>query len=166
MVRVYQAVLRFYPVAYQRDFAAEMVLVFRDAYADVRDRHFTTRLAFYGCELAGLLCGAASEHVRQLLGPNHWYLFRRFDMRPQYRFPRSTIGLMALILLGLFLAIEKAKAVAGGGVLPWSTFWSLVVMAFLLVCLAAVAGWAILFALKRSGMHRLSDVQTWPDQKR
>ncbi len=165
MLRVYRTLLHLYPAGYRREFGGEMASVFGEALCEIRDLTLADRAAFSLREIAGIVGGAAHQHLRHLLGSNDWCVFRRFAMRPEFRFPRSTIGLMAVILLGLFLAIEQAKAVAGGTTLLWSTFWSLVVLAFVLVCVAAVAGWAILFALKRSGTHRLSQVQTWPEQK-
>ena len=90
-------------------------------------------------------------------------------MRPEFRFPRSAITLMLIILAGVILTIEKAAQIttkySGPVVTMWSTFWSFVVLAFLIVSIAAAGGWAILYALRRSGVHRLSDVHTWPDQR-
>ena len=168
MLVIYRGLLCLYPVAYRREFGGEMALVFNNAYNDARERPLIQFAVFCAREAAGLLCGAAREHVRKVLGPDD-FLFRRFDMRPEYRFPRSTVTLMLIILAGVILTIEKCAEVtmrySGPVVTMWSTFWSFVVLAFALICLAALGGWAILFALKRSGMHRLNDVQTWPEQK-
>ena len=85
------------------------------------------------------------------------------------RFPRSAILLMIVILAGVMLSIEAARTVQmkyePSSMTTWDTFPSFFTIGFALVCLMAVSGWAVLFALRRSGMHRLSDVQTWPDQK-
>jgi hypothetical protein len=129
-------------------------------------------MSFYARELTGLVIGAIRQHLHVFLGSPDLDVLRRFAMRPQFRFPRSTITLMLIILAGVILTIEKCAEVtmkySGQGVTMWSTamiFWSFVVFAFLLVGMAAVGGWAILYALKRSGLHRLNDVQTWPDQR-
>jgi len=92
-------------------------------------------------------------------------------MHPEFRFPRSTIFLMLVILAGVFLAIEKAKVVQmryGSGlelmavwsVLPWSLIFVLA-----LICVCVALGWGILFALHRSGMHRLANLQTEADPR-
>jgi len=85
------------------------------------------------------------------------------------RFPISTIALMIVILAGVVLAIESAKAIQvkydAGAVSVWDTMPGFVAIGLALVCCAAVAGWAILFVLHRSGMHRLDNVQTWSDQR-
>ena len=93
-------------------------------------------------------------------------------MRPGFRFPRSTVFLMCVILAGVVLAIEKAKTVvemkegfasgASGTLDPM--LWS-VLFAMAIVFAAVAAVWGVLFALHRTGMHRLGDVQTWPDQR-
>jgi hypothetical protein len=50
-------------------------------------------------------------------------------MQPHFRFPRSTVSLMLVILAGVVFAIAEASSVAGdtlgsAGVL-WYPFWSL-----------------------------------------
>ena len=86
------------------------------------------------------------------------------------RFPRSTIVLMVVILVGVALTIEKARAVQikydGFSTMSvWNTFPGFFTFGFGLTFIAAVSVWAILFALRRSGMHRLSNVQTWQDHE-
>ena len=91
-------------------------------------------------------------------------------MRSNFRFPRSTVFLMLVILAGVFLSIEKAKVIQakyGTGALQmsvWSTLPGFTATMFAIVAAAAIIGWAILFALRRSGIHRLSNVQTWPEK--
>lgn len=84
-------------------------------------------------------------------------------MRSDFRFPRSTAALMAVILAVVLATIEKAKGIqlaysaAGSNVMTmWPVLPSAVAQIFLLVVLAAVIGWLIIFALGRSGVHRLS----------
>jgi hypothetical protein len=86
------------------------------------------------------------------------------------RFPRSTIILMIVILVGVALTLEKARAVQmkydGVGMTSvWNTFPGFFTFGFAMMFLAAVSVWAVLFALRRSGMHRLSKVQTWQDHE-
>ncbi len=90
-------------------------------------------------------------------------------MRSDFRFPRSTVFLMLVILTGVILSIREAKDIVttyGGqrGISVWSAWPGFTAMLFATVAAAAVIGWALLFALKRSGMHRLSNVQGWPEK--
>lgn len=165
MLPIYRSLLRLYPAAYRREFAAEMTEVFLDAQRTVGERRFRARVSFCAREFAGLLRGAIRQHLEIFIGSPDLAVLRRFDMHPGFRFPRSAITLMVIILAGVILTIEKCAEVtmkySGPVVTMWSTFWSFVVVAFLLVCVAAAGAWAVLFALKRSGLHRLSAVQTW-----
>lgn len=84
-------------------------------------------------------------------------------MQPQFRFPRSTVFLMWVILAGVVLAIEKAKSIqvkygpqelmAVWNSLPWFLFLFPAV-----ACAAVAAVWGILYSLRRSGVHRLENV--------
>ena len=93
-------------------------------------------------------------------------------MHAEFRFPRATLILMALILAGTVLAIEKAQAISAslphinppvGPIQPERlTFLRPVLLMFAAAYATGLIGWAILFALKRSGMHRLSQVEGSP----
>ena len=171
MIRVYRGLLHLYPAKCRLEFGDEMSYVFARAQSDLRERgRVLARALFYSRELFGLVAGAFTAQVCNLFGFNHWLPFRRFDMHPGFKFPRSTVFLMCLIFAGVIVAIEKAKditvqygphnVVAVGNPLPW----------FLLVALAAAAiivaaTWGILFALHRTGMQRLDEVQNWPEQR-
>jgi hypothetical protein len=168
MLRAYRSLLYLYPPGYRREFGAEMTAVFLDAQRAIDTQSFRARTVFCTRELTGLVTGALRQHFELFIGPPDSDVLRRFAMRPEFRFPRSAITLMLIILAGVILTIEKAAEItmkySGPVVTMWSTFWSFVVLAFLLVSVAAAGGWAVLYALKRSGVHRLSDVHTWPDQ--
>jgi hypothetical protein len=43
----------------------------------------------------------------------------------------------------------------------WNTFPGLFTFGFGLMFVAALSIWVILFALRRTGMHRLTNVETW-----
>ena len=90
-------------------------------------------------------------------------------MRPQYRFPRSTVFLMWVILAGVVLAIDKAKVVATSGphevIVAWNSLPLFLLLFPALACAAVLVVWGLLFALHRTGMHRLDGVQAWPEQK-
>lgn len=95
-------------------------------------------------------------------------------MRSEYRFPKATPILMTIILIAIIVAIEKAKAISAS--LPpsstpippiqpehFSTVTTfLTILALALSC--AAIGWLVLFALRRAGVQRFSDVQ--PAHKR
>jgi hypothetical protein len=89
----------------------------------------------------------------------------------EFRFPRSTILLMLLILVGVVLAIGKRMSVQleyaadANALPPWSMLPGLYLMPFVLMCVFGVAGYAILVALRQSGSHRLSSVRTWPERR-
>jgi len=89
-------------------------------------------------------------------------------MRTEFRFPKSTAVLMMIILAGVVLAIEKGKAIQAslpaanpsiGPIQPAQhTFLPVIAMVFLFFYAAGLIGWAILFALRRSGTHRLAEI--------
>jgi hypothetical protein len=171
MRRIYQSLLRLYPPADRFEFGDEMMWVLAQANADL-DRGLLRRVCFYLHEFSGLLYGAAQSHVRHFFGFHDWLPFRRWNMRPGFRFPRSTVVLMCVILAGVGLAIDKAKTVVEmKSVLPhstlavWDAMFSSILFALLLVVAAVGTVWGILFALHRTGMQRLDNVQTWPEHE-
>lgn len=163
MLSFYRSLLYLYPRLYRQEYAEEMVSVFRAAHADVRVESLRERLMFRVRETFGLLVGALRERIGAITGNYPLTTFRGFDMRPEFRFPRSTVFLMALIFGGVVVAVEKAhtievKYAAGVGSiwpsLPWFLGFTL-----LFTCAAAVAVWGILFAFGRTGVHRLANLQ-------
>jgi hypothetical protein len=92
-----------------------------------------------------------------------------------FRFPRSAILLMVatfLTILGaISLATEMARTVQtefAGPNLPsmwWSRLPGMFVRAFLLFGGIGALGYAVLFGLRRSGIHRLSNIETWPERR-
>jgi len=89
-------------------------------------------------------------------------------MRPEFRFPRSTVFLMSIIFAGVILAMEKAnliqvKYAAGVGSiwpsLPWFLGFTL-----LFTWAAALVAWGILFALGRTGTQRLGNIKPSPNR--
>ena len=88
-------------------------------------------------------------------------------MHSEFRFPKSTAALMIVIFAAVVMAIEKAIAIASSqwprtntplGPIHSAGFTFLPVMAVIFATAAFVgtAGWLVLFALRRSGVHRLS----------
>jgi hypothetical protein len=159
--------LYLYPPLFRHEYGQEMTSVFRDALKSIRTATFAARISFRTRELEGLLWGATREHLRNISGDYQWVLFRRFDMRPEFRFPHSTIFLMSVILAGVVLAIEKAKGIqvkyGAGSTSVWPALpWSLGLM-LLLACAIVAVLWGILFALRRTGVHRLANLQSGPN---
>jgi hypothetical protein len=164
---VYCWLLRLYPVSYRDEFGDEMTSVFHAAQSEAT-LAAASKLSFYRREFFGILSGALRAHFDSLFGPT--VPFRRFYMQPQFRFPRSTVFLMCVILAGVILAIQKAKIVVQmkeglplDTVAAWHPLFWLYPFAMVLAVVGAI--WGILFALRRTGMHRLDRMRVWPDQQ-
>jgi hypothetical protein len=164
MLALYRGLLYLYPLGYRHEFAGEMTSVFREAKQAVGNEGFIARVSFCAREIGGLLSGALRQHFRSITGSE--IPFRRFAMRPQFRFPRSTVFLMLVIFAGVTLTIAKASSIqvkygAIGSV--WPSLLSTLAFMVLTMWAVAVIVWGILFALRRTGMHRLANVQTWSE---
>jgi hypothetical protein len=164
---VYCWLLRLYPASYRDEFGDEMTSVFCAAQSEI-PLAAASKLSFYRREFFGMLSGALRAHLDSVFGPT--VPFRRFYMQPQFRFPRSTVFLMLVILAGVMLAIEKAKIVVQmkeglplETVAVWHPLFWLYPFAVVLAVVGPVRG--ILFALRRTGMHRLDRIRVWPDQQ-
>ncbi|HTW58207.1 MAG TPA: hypothetical protein VMD99_08755 [Terriglobales bacterium] len=164
MLSFYQCLLYLYPATYRHEFAEEMLSVFRDARRDVSSEARARRIGFYARETWGMFSGALRERVAIFTGGYRPISFARFDMRLEFRFPRATVVLMSIIFAGVILAMRDADRIQvkyGGG--DWSIWPSLpwfLGIAFLLTCALAVAVVAVLFALRRTGAHRLESLET------
>jgi hypothetical protein len=170
MLNVYQTLLRLYPRPYRQQFADEMIAVFRDVDAEAQREGIAATAKFYLREITGLFRGAMAEHVRHFLGSDVSSPFssRRFTMRSGFRFPKTTAFLMTVILAGIVLAIEKAESIRAsvpynnppvGPIQPAHlTILTTMALTFLLVYAAGAVAWVVLFALRRSGVHRLSEM--------
>jgi hypothetical protein len=172
MLALYRFLLWLYPSSHRREYGDEMTAVFREAQAEIEKKGVVTRGRFWFREVGGLVRGAMEEYARSVAGPHSWVLFptRRFTMHSEFRFPRATAFLMTVILAGTVLAIEKATAIRASvrdvnpphvGPIQPEHFTFMPTIALMLAGAYAVGliGWAILFALKRSGVHRLSGMQ-------
>ena len=89
-------------------------------------------------------------------------------MRTEFRFPKATAVLMAIILGGVMLAIQKGENISAslrgaveppiGAIQPThSVLLGGIVLGFVFFYAARMIGWAILFAMRRSGVHRLEE---------
>jgi len=171
MLRIYRYLLYLYPAVHRAQFGDEMTAVFSDVQAETAKKRTVSRVLLCVREITGLLVGALHEHVRALGGVPVWLPFptRRFTMRTEFRFPKSTAVLMTIILGGIILAMEKARVIQtsfsnGTPLVPLEaarlTFFPTVVLLLVIFYAAGLVGWAILFAMRRSGMHRLADISS------
>jgi len=167
---IYCCLLFLYPASYRDEFGQEMTSVFRDA-RNALPPALAAKFNFYRREFCGLLSGALCAYFDRIFGPA--ISFPRFNMQPEFRFPRSLVFLMVVILAGVVLAIHKARNIVQmKESLPPATatawgpmLWGLVFAAGLvLAAVVAAAAWAVLFALRRTGMHRLDGVRTWAER--
>lgn len=170
MLAIYRQLLRLYPTSYREEFAEEMLAVFQDVRLEKTNKTLLARTIFQIREIAGLIGGACVEHLRLATGKDFELSFppKSFIMRNGFRFPKSTAVLMALILGGVVLAIKRGEDIAAslphvnpqiGTIQPvHTTLLPPIILIALLFYAAGLVGWAILFALKRSGVHRLAQM--------
>ena len=174
MLLLYRFLVRLYPAVYRVEYGEEMLAVLSELLGENQDKSVLAQMASAGSEITGLLSGALRQHVSTITGSTHSKKSfpRRFTMRSDFRFPKATVTLMALILLAVFLAIQKGKAIQAsvayatphvGAIHRTQQLALLPTLLFVLAvaCVTGALGWAILFALRRSGSHRLSDVDTF-----
>lgn len=169
MLALYRSLLYLYPSAYRAEFGREMLVVLSDLQLELRHETWWKRLHISLHEIAGLLCGAFQQHVHALTGS---YLYfsspRRSAMRSEFRFPKSAVALMTLILVAILYAIDQARSIqlslppshTDVGPIKSAEFTAVPTMfiAVLGAFFIGAAAWAIIFALRRSGMHRFSQV--------
>jgi hypothetical protein len=169
MLTLYRSLLYLYPSAYRAEFGNEMMSVLSDLHFELRHETLWKRLFRSLHEVAGLLSGAFQQHVRALTGS---YLYisspRRFPMRSEFRFPKSAVALMTLILVAILYAIDQARSIqlsippshTDVGPIKSAEFTAVPSMFIAVIgafFIGAVA-WAVIFALRRSGMQRFSQV--------
>lgn len=167
---LFRHALRLYPAQYRSEFGEEMLAIFRQLHDETGAQRLPGRIRFYVREIAGILGGAAREHWRVMGGDEFLRLFstRRFTMHSEFRFPKATAVLMTLILGGVILAIQKGEAISAslrGAVEPpigpihpvHSVLVGGTLLGFLFFYAAGLIGWTVLFAMRRSGLHRLDE---------
>ena len=172
MLAVYRNLLRLYPAEHRQVFGEEMLSVLLQERDETATRRPMDRARLVVREIAGLLVGAFHEHFRAFTEIHEELSFAtgRFTMRNGFRFPTSTIVFMALILGGVLTAIKKGEDIATsvphdmGPAAPvhiqsvHSILLGGMPLFFAFFYAAGLIGWVILFALRRSGVHRLADV--------
>jgi len=179
MLRVYRSLLRLYPAYHRERFGEEMIAVFGEMQAETVSKGTMARAVFCLREGAGVVAGALQEHWRafggELGGEDVWLWFptRRFTMRTEFRFPKATAVLMAIILGGVMLAIQKGENISAslrGAVDPpigpihptHSVLLGGIVLGIVFFYVAGMLGWTILYAMRRSGVHRLAETAAEP----
>jgi hypothetical protein len=176
MLSLCRYLLYLYPPAHRCEYDEEMVAVLRERQAESWNSGLAARWIFWAREIVGLLYGALQEHVRAMTNLHPWALYplRRFSMRSEFRFPKATAWLMLVILVAAVMAIEKANAIQAslpdmhpyvGPIQPAQfTLISTFAVLFVAGCVAGAVGWAVLFALRRSGVQRLSELRPSGDR--
>ncbi len=171
MATLSRYLLYLYPAAHRREFGEEMSEVLRERQNEIAKRGAMARWMQNGREMGGLLRGAAEEHARAATGLYSWEEFpiRRIRMRKEFRFPKATPVLMTLILIAVLMAIEKARAIqlsvppshqdvgpiqsASFTVVPTFGLW------LGMGCVVGAIAWAVVYALRRSGVQRLEELE-------
>lgn len=181
MLALYRSLLYLYPAEYRREYGEEMMDVLSEVQAETRKRSGLARVLSGVHESGGLLHGALVEHLRSITGSydsgifSSRFLSRRFAMRSEFRFPKATVALMTVILAAIIFTIEKAKAISASvphanpavGPIHSAQFTILpsLLVAMISAIVVGVIGWAILFALHRSGVHHLAEMNPSAGQR-
>ena len=177
MLAFYRILLSLYPAAYRCEYGDEMMDVLSEAQGEIHKKNAMARISFAMREASGLLSGALQEHLRKVTGSYDKGIFslRRFGMKSEYRFPKATVGLMIVILAAVIMAIEKARAISlswphvNPPVGPIQSMQSAVAQAMLWVLVWAIVsgaiGWGILYALRRTGVQQLSEMNPAASQR-
>ncbi len=170
MLTFYRHLLRLYPATHREQFGEEMLAVFLEARSEHAKSNCFARIVFSLREIVGLIRGACQEHLHDALGPDLESSFptRSLVMRNGFRFPKTTAVLMTLILGGVMVAIKRGEEIAAslphvnpsvGPIQPvHSTLLPPIVLMSIAFYAAGLVGWVILFALRRSGVHRLAQM--------
>lgn len=168
MLAVYRTLVRLYPAEHRQTFGGEMLRVLAEEGCGASHRTVMARVRLFAREASGLMLGAVREHLRMRVEIQDGLSLRsgRFAMRNGFRFPKSTIIFMTLILAGVILAIKRGQDIAASFPrvnpqavpiqLAHSTVPPIAIFVVLFYVFGLVGG-AILFALRRSGVNRLSD---------
>jgi hypothetical protein len=185
MLALYRSLMHLYPAAYRCEFGEEMMDVLSEVQAVTRNRGALARFRSGAHEAGGLLFGALQEHVWNIMGSqgrrrlspmfSSSFLPGRFAMKSEFRFPKATVTLMVIILAAVIFTIEKAKAISAsvphtsspvGHIQPAQiTMVPTLLVTMITALVIAVIGWAVLFALHRSGVQQLSEMNPSAGQR-
>ena len=175
MLGFYRRILRLYPAEHRHLFEEEMIAVLGEEREENARAKFWARVRVTAREVLGLTTGALREHFRVLIEVEDELslVTGRLTMRNGFRFPKTTIVFMTLILGGVLTAIKRGEDIAASvpNVNPplplhiqsvHSILLGGLPLFFAFFYAAGLLGWAILFALRRSGVHRLADMSGQP----
>ena len=169
MTDLYRRLLVLYPPLHRYVFAEEMVAVFSEAKAEAWSEGLASRVRFCLREGGGLLAGALTAHRDALAETYPWCLLplRRNLMTPERRHPKTSIAFMTLTLGIIVIIIAQAQGFSLAlerGIKSWHPHFGLLGSIALFCAVAwilGVAAWSVMFAMRRAGVHRLDDAQTW-----
>ena len=156
MLALYRRLIRLYPAAYVCEYGDEMVYVFRQAQDAALQQSLQRRAWFWLRELYGLLAGAYRAQCCDFRRS----LFRRLDMRSDFRFPRPAVAVMTALLVFVMFEIEKTRHIATtlpGAFDPlWSPWAVLGRLAFgvFAMCIYGAIGYGVILALRRTGIRK------------
>ena len=91
-------------------------------------------------------------------------------MRP-FRFPRSTIFLMLLILASTVFAIEQGRQISrlypvdSHFEIAWSDVFRIGAGLAAILWSIGALGYLVLFALRQSGAQRFPNIRTWAERR-
>jgi hypothetical protein len=171
MLTVYRKLLRLYPAEHRELFGEEMLAVLREESGDHAQKKLLARGRFFAREITGLVNGALYERFRLFLRIQDGLSLAtgRFNMRNGFRFPKTTIVFMTLILACVVTAIKKGEDIAASvpnvdPPLPiqiqpvHSILLGGLPLFFAFFYAAGLIGWGIMFAVRRAGVHRLDNM--------
>ena len=176
MLSLYRSLLYLYPRAYRLEYADEMLSVLSEVQHELQKNSAVRKTVLCAQEAGGLLAGALREHLHALTGSYYPMLSpRRITMRSEFRFPKTVVVLMIVVLAAVLAAIDKARSIMLSvphtsqpvGPIKEAEFTTVPTMLIALAgaCLAGLLGWAIVFTLRRSGIQRFSQVNPSQNQR-
>lgn len=160
MIRLYRWLLFLYPADYRAIFAAEMTKVFDEARAVAWKRGVWQRATFCLRELTGLVWTGSYAHMRIHSG---WA-----DRVKGLSQGRAAVPRLIIILAAIVAAIEMLKLIVLRGHYTQSTLRNevlLAIVAGLTVVFGGAAGWTVAFLFRRTGLHRIANIETKSEQK-
>lgn len=170
MSLVYRWLLCLYPAEFRREFGEEMAGVLERVSVDAARAGRMRRIRLAIRETAGLARGAFEEKARRSRGIDFiWRKKVMSSIRSRFRFPIAGITFMVLTLGLVLIAIRNAQslsyAFAGPAYKPEhlsliQTFG----FTFVVTLAATVVILAVRHRLRRSGVSRLEEARTWPQQ--
>ena len=169
MGALYRWLLYLYPEQFRQRFAEEMCWVYAEASASASRAGIARQSLFVAREVCGMVRGAVQERAHRWF--EEGFISRRFAMatiRSRFRFPIAGIGFMVACLGLILTAIRHAQALSYEFAKTTNyrpdhvSFVQTFGFAFgvTLFCVAVVC--VILYATRRMGVQRLSELQTWP----